>query len=190
MTALPRTLTRLVHRSGGSALANARSAALSLTASISDRTELSRLLMTATAAPGPGGALVAMPPEECVRLLAGCSLGRLAYLARAGVPDIVPVNYVLDGDDVLIRSGPGPKLQAAERRELVAFEVDRLDDDARTGWSVVVHGLAERVSWREQQQLDAGSPWASGPRHHVIRVTPRRITGRRLQGARANLPHD
>lgn len=41
------------------------------------------------------------------------------------------------GGDVLVRSGSGPKLQAAERQELVALEVDDLDEADRSGWSLV-----------------------------------------------------
>jgi hypothetical protein len=40
------------------------------------------------------------------------------------------VNDVFDDDDVLLRTGRGPKLQTAERREFVAVEVDALDLDA------------------------------------------------------------
>ena len=85
---------------------------------------------------------------------------------------------------MLIRSGAGPKLQAAERRELVAFEVDELDDDSHSGWSVVVHGRAERVT--EPDGADSAElplPWAAGPRVHTIRITPRRVTGRRISGS-------
>ena len=86
------------------------------------------------------------------------------------------------GVTVLIRSGPGPKLQAAERQELVAFEVDDLDEDGRSGWSVVIHGRASRLPWSEQQLDLAGSPWATGPRRQLIRIRPRRVIGRRIHG--------
>lgn len=179
---LPRSVASLVQRTSGSALANARSAADLLGTAIADRTELTRQLLTEHEPPDPGGALSPISPDECLRLLASCSLGRLAYIARARVPDIVPVNFSLHDGDLLIRSGPGPKLQAAERRELVAFEVDRIDEDAKTGWSVVVHGVAERVPWSDELHVEVGPSWATGPRQHVIRLSPRRITGRRLRG--------
>jgi nitroimidazol reductase NimA-like FMN-containing flavoprotein (pyridoxamine 5'-phosphate oxidase superfamily) len=119
--------------------------------------------------------------SECLALLASRKVGRFTYVARAGVPDVVPVNYALDGHDVVIRSGPGPKLQAAERRDVVAFEVDEIDEDGRRGWSVVVHGTAVSLTPGEQHHLPADAlPWASGPRTHVIRIKTSRITGRRL----------
>jgi len=91
------------------------------------------------------------------------------------------VNYVVHGEDVLIRSGPGPKLQAAERGDLVAFEVDDIDEAAHRGWSVVVHGKARRLSPADVQHLPVDAqPWAVGPRSHVIQVQAHRVTGRRL----------
>jgi hypothetical protein len=35
-----------------------------------------------------------------------------------------PVNFCLDGDDIVIRTAAGSKLAAATRRAVVAFEVD------------------------------------------------------------------
>jgi len=116
--------------------------------------------------------------RETIELLERQSVGRLAYVARQDVPDVVPVNYAWEDGAVLIRSGPGPKLQAAQRKDTVAFEVDEIDAEARTGCSAVVVGKAE--------VLDVGQPssdvdvWAGGPHHHTIRIRPVRITGRRL----------
>lgn len=73
-------------------------------------------------------------------------------------------------------AGPGPKLQAAERRELVAFEVDDVDEEAHTGISVVVVGRASR----EPDEEDGPTPWADGPRRHLVRIRPTRVSGRRL----------
>lgn len=179
---LPRAVAGAFSRHGASALANARSATESLSAAVGERTELTRLLLLADAdSANVDGTLGLMTPEECIDLLGTRSFGRLAYVARLGVPDIVPVNYTLDGADVMIRTGPGPKLQAAERNELVAFEVDAVDEAGHTGWSVVVHGSARRLLPAERTRLlDQPEPWAVGPRSHIIRITPRRISGRRL----------
>jgi hypothetical protein len=168
-------------RPGRGALANASEAAAGLWLAVADRLLLTGELDVDTE-PGPGE-LHAMSREECDALLVECRLGRFAYAPRVGVPDIVPVNYVLDGRDILIRSGPGPKLQAAERGDLVAFEVDQVDPATQTGRSVVVLGRASRLRPEEQQKVEdktAGTPWALGPRRHVIRIRPTRVTGRRL----------
>ena len=168
----PAPLVSLVRTSTASALANARSATDALAVAVQDRRDL------APVPDGSPGGLAVLTRAECSALLATRSVGRLAYVARAGVPDIAPVNYVLDGDDVVVRSGPGPKLQAAERGDVVAFEVDDLDEGARTGWSVVVVGRARRVP--VPADGTGPEPWSAGPRRHLVRITPTRVTGRRL----------
>ncbi len=116
--------------------------------------------------------------QAALELLERQTVGRFAYVARAGVPDVVPVNYLWSHGCVLIRSGPGPKLQAAQRGDVVAFQVDELDADQRSGCSVVVTGRASVVLAAPGDDLP--EPWAAGPRRHLIRVSPDRIEGRRL----------
>jgi hypothetical protein len=181
---VPRILVAQASRHGLLALDNAREATLAVGLAVAQRAELTRLLRPDSDAgedDEADGVLRLLTADECKRLLVTRQVGRLAFIARVGVPDIVPVNYVLDGDDVLIRSGPGPKLQAAERRELVAFEVDGFDENAHAGWSVVVHGRAVRESLAQARSGRASAePWAAGPRHSVIRISPARLTGRRV----------
>jgi nitroimidazol reductase NimA-like FMN-containing flavoprotein (pyridoxamine 5'-phosphate oxidase superfamily) len=178
LTAAPRLAGGVVRTAGSRALDNARTAAATLGAVVAER----RQLAPAEHDDSPG-ALSRLGREECLTLLASRSVGRLAYVARAGVPDIVPVNYRVHEGDVLIRSGAGPKLQAAERGDVVAFEVDDIDDDAHAGWSVVVVGRARRLSRSEQLALPADAlpqAWANGPRLSVLRIRPTRLDGRRL----------
>ncbi|MCW2572705.1 MAG: pyridoxamine 5-phosphate oxidase-related FMN-binding protein [Frankiales bacterium] len=182
LLSVARMMAMQATKSDRCALDNAREATLAIGLAVAQRTELTTLLGHDAAvldADTTPGALRLLSGDECRELLASRQVGRLAYIARASMPDIVPVNYVLDRDDVLIRSGPGPKLQAAERRELVAFEVDAFDEDTHTGWSVVVHGIAICESSAEARRQEV-TPWAAGPRHTTIRISPRRITGRRL----------
>lgn len=153
----------------GSALANARMALDELERALADRQALQ--------AGGPRS-VTRLDREETEELLAAHSVGRLAYVARARVPDLVPVNYAWCDEGVLFRTGPGPKLQAAQRGETVAFEVDEVDLERRTGRSAVVVGRARVVSPRE-----AGGhvePWASGPRRFLVLISPERVEGRRL----------
>lgn len=126
-----------------------------------------------------GAGIDVLDETQCLELLASQTVGRLAYIARPGVPDIVPVNYLWQRGVILVSSAPGPKLQAAERGDTVAFEVDALDPSARTGWSVVVLG---RASLRLPAQAHTGQPepWAEGPRRHVLQIVPSRVSGRRL----------
>lgn len=122
--------------------------------------------------------------EECVRLLAGEEIGRVGFV-NGSTPEILPVNYALDGDAVVFATASGSKLRCADRGP-ITFEVDHLDTATRSGWSVVVHGDAHEVT-----DLDAPRfvevvrslvlhPWARGERSHFVRIEPRVITGRRV----------
>jgi hypothetical protein len=171
-------LSAAVARSGLGRLsvANARLALGEIGRAVEER----RILKEALEHPASPGELGVLSREECVRLLSTRTVGRFVYVARIGVPDVVPVTYVLHGDEVLFCSGTGPKLQAAQRRDRIAFEVDEFDETQRSGWSVVVHGRAEPVAFGRAAQGPLPVPWAAGPRGHVVRIVPTRITGRRL----------
>ena len=165
----------------GSGLANARRSAGALALVVAERNALTEALVEQ---PSPGG-LTHLTAEQSWDLLARHRVGRLAYVARAGVLDLCPVNYVLHDGRLLLASGPGPKLQAAERGELVAFEVDDIDEADRTGSSVVVVAAASRLDEIAVRRLrihgaELPEAWASGPRRSVISLRPVRITGRRL----------
>jgi len=82
---------------------------------------------------------------ECVDLLASTSIGRIVFTDRA-LPAVQPVNFVLDGENVVIRTGLGTRLAAAAHNTVVAFEADEFDEAGRTGWSVTVIGHARAVT--------------------------------------------
>ena len=67
----------------------------------------------------------------------------------------------------------------------LAFEVDRLDDAMREGWSVLLVGQMERVEDQDEATALVGAhdlePWAGGVRNLVLRIRPRRVTGRRIE---------
>jgi nitroimidazol reductase NimA-like FMN-containing flavoprotein (pyridoxamine 5'-phosphate oxidase superfamily) len=122
-------------------------------------------------------------PDECRRLLAGDSVGRLV-LVDGGTPAIFPVNYALDGDAVVFRTAPGTKLTAGPRGP-AAFEIDEFDRSAHTGWSVIVTGHLEEVGPYDGETLDRITrlpvePWTGGDKPHWLRLVPTRISGRRI----------
>ena len=126
-----------------------------------------------------------LDPQECWKLLSTQQVGRLGVNAEH-YPLIFPVNYaVVAGDVVVIRSGPGTKLTAAGHAN-VTFEVDSIDPYGRTGWSVLIRGLAEEVTDRhredlvEQTKASGVQPWAPGEHEHWVRIIPHRVTGRRI----------
>ena len=59
--------------------------------------------------------LEVIEPDECRRLLAADDVGRLAII-DGGTPAVFPINYALDGDAIVFRTGPGTKLSAGPRR--------------------------------------------------------------------------
>ena len=124
-----------------------------------------------------------MPREECLRLLADNQVGRLAVSVQ-GQPIIFPVNYVLDGDVVIFRSDPGTKLNAAGLAR-VAFEIDHVNTELKSGWSVVVQGIGRYITdavdesseRRRSLPLDT---WAPGERENWVEIVDPQISGRRL----------
>ncbi len=132
---------------------------------------------------GAGRELDMLPEDEAWELVGRRELGRLV-VCIAGVPEVFPVNYRLDTDGaVVVRTAPGLKLAGAVLGGEVAFEVDEIDEAARTGWSVVIHGPATEVVGTEARLRadDLGvDPWIASPRHRYLRVAPGRITGRRV----------
>jgi nitroimidazol reductase NimA-like FMN-containing flavoprotein (pyridoxamine 5'-phosphate oxidase superfamily) len=123
--------------------------------------------------------------EECWRLLRSKSVGRLGtcYGSR---PDIFPVNFVVDGDEIVFRTEAGTKLAAATMMPAVAFEVDDVDEARWLAWSVVVHGQAREID-RYDEILEAEQlpleTWAPGSKGRWVRVQVAEITGRRVSGA-------
>jgi hypothetical protein len=133
--------------------------------------------------PRPGndladGVLVELERDECFALLRERRVGRLAVVDRDDLPFVVPVNFVLERETVLFRTHPGTKLDALRRRA-VAFQVDSIDEIQRTGWSVLIQGVAHEASPHDLGDADP-EPWAeAGP--HWIQVVPRFVSGRRFQ---------
>ena len=119
---------------------------------------------------------------ECLRLLAGSILGRIAVTIGA-LPVILPVNFLLDGDRILIRTGTGTKLEAATRDAVVAFEVDDVEPFSHSGWSVCVTGRAMELRDQDDVARVASLPlphWAPKGTEHVVAVSVDLVTGRRL----------
>ena len=121
-----------------------------------------------------------LDPAECLRLLEPGGIGRVGFAAAEGIV-IVPVNFALAGKCVVFRTAPDTLL-AVYAHGQVSFEVDRVDEERREGWSVLVHGHAHTVTdEREIRRLEEGTrltPWAGGARDVFVRITPAQISGR------------
>jgi len=126
------------------------------------------------------GHLKEIDQAECLELLGRSHVGRVAYCDDDG-PVVLPVNHVMDGDAVLFRTSPHSSLAQHLRAGPAAFQVDEFDEYTQSGWSVLVRGTAEFVSYDELPDPDARpTPWAEGQRTFHVRITPQAITGRRL----------
>lgn len=123
--------------------------------------------------------------DECYRLLSTEQIGRLGVNAEH-YPLIFPVNYALDGGAIVVRTAPGTTLSAADHAN-VTFEVDQIDRHTRTGWSVLVRGLAEELTPAHgaeiiDRTIAAGvEPWAPGEHGHWLRLIPHAVSGRRIE---------
>ena len=120
--------------------------------------------------------------EECLELIRHRPLGRLAIHTGA-IPAIVPVNFVLTEDGIVVRTSPGTKLDQAIRNAVVAFEVDDYDVQRHTGWSVNVVGIARELTDPAQVAAAEHLPipqWGPGERSHFVCIGLDVVTGRRI----------
>lgn len=126
--------------------------------------------------------LSTLRPEECRAHLERESVGRVVLSINA-LPAALPVNYRVIGDEVVFRSGPGGKLTAALDTTVVAFEVDRIDESSRGGWSVLVVGHARAVTdpgeiaMIDEADIDS---WMPDPPSGYVAIGIERLSGRSL----------
>ena len=130
------------------------------------------------------GHLREIETEDCWSLLDTTTVGRLAFRTDDGIV-ILPVNFILFDHAVYFRTNPGTTIAAlGDGCDDVAFEVDHHEDLFQKGWNVLLHGSTAAIDAAEAAQaLDSTTrlgPWAPGERSLMIKLTPRRIAGRRV----------
>jgi nitroimidazol reductase NimA-like FMN-containing flavoprotein (pyridoxamine 5'-phosphate oxidase superfamily) len=127
--------------------------------------------------------------DQCLDLAATAEVGRIAYRGRYGLA-VLPVNYKLHERAIVFRTaatgtiGEDLRTGIANADYHVAFEIDDIDKTRREGWSVLIQGPAHHVDDPAERALlqQAGlQPWPGGEREQFIRITPARITGRRIR---------
>lgn len=127
--------------------------------------------------------------DECLALLRGhLYIGRIGYVVD-GVPVIVPVNFVLDGETVVFSTIKGSKLSWLGNHSRVAFQADHGRALDQSGWSVLVRGTAHEITDPAAVRALRRGPrsWAVPSMEHWIGVTIDQISGRRL-GRRVRAP--
>lgn len=120
--------------------------------------------------------------DECLRRLRARGVGRLGVLAAGGV-EIFPVNYVVDGDSIVMRVRRGGVIDDAAPHAPVALEIDDVDGLSHEGWSVLVGGACTEVL--DPAERDAASrlplePWADDERDLWLRLAMESVTGRHI----------
>jgi uncharacterized protein len=121
--------------------------------------------------------------DECKELLAQHTAGRIGFLAPDG-PQILPVSYQFRNGSVIFRTSPAGPLSGLIRRTSVAFEIDSIDEQNKSGWSVLVLGFAEAMAhnYLLSAAWETGPvPWADGTRNLFIEIKPRKISGRAVR---------
>ncbi|MHA7209198.1 pyridoxamine 5'-phosphate oxidase family protein [Arthrobacter sp. MDT1-65] len=123
-----------------------------------------------------------LAPSECWALATTRSTGRLGFF-RDGLLDIFPVNYVVLDEHVYFRTSADGTI-ATSYLDHAAFQLDHVDGDARTGWTILLNGPATRV---EDPALlttlwgrSVDEPWASGQRDVFYSLAPAHVRGRRV----------
>ena len=141
--------------------------------------------MNSTLSPGQtNGHFHRLPEARCRELLAAQHEGRVAWNAPDG-PQLLPVSYGMHNGEVAFRTSPYGVLSMLRGPTLVAFEIDHIDPEAGTGWSVLVRGRAQAVTrsfdlatlWSSDDVV----PWATGTRNLFIQISERSISGREVK---------
>jgi|HubBroStandDraft_2_1064218.scaffolds.fasta_scaffold188143_1 transcriptional regulator with XRE-family HTH domain len=128
--------------------------------------------------------LEALTTQQCREHLAGGGVGRFLFDEPHRGPVAIPVNYRMDGHDVVFRTGRQTSLADALGRQQVSFDVDHFDDTLSEGWSVLLSGSARIIADPEElkhAETLGIQPWAGGERDLYVRMSASQITGRRIR---------
>jgi nitroimidazol reductase NimA-like FMN-containing flavoprotein (pyridoxamine 5'-phosphate oxidase superfamily) len=123
--------------------------------------------------------------SECEALLRAGVVGRVALVTPTG-PHIVPINYSVVDDGIILRTSPYSLLGTYGRDTTLAFEIDQFDYTYKRGWSVLARGRVEAV--RDQAEIEhirstwPPHPWAGGVRSLYLKLRWTELTGRQLGG--------
>jgi len=116
-------------------------------------------------------------------LLRSGVFGRVIVNRPTG-PEVVPVNYVVVDNAVLVRTSSGSLLDRHAGGAALAFEVDDVNYERWHGWSVVARGRGERVAREQLTPEERGSPgppaWVTHDEETWIRLRWVTLTGRRV----------
>lgn len=113
---------------------------------------------------------------ECLRLLDGAAVGRIAGTSGA-LPVVLPLRYALDGDSIVFETELGTTIDFLSSGAVVAFEVDNLHERGHSSWTVMVTGVAHRL---DDHSVRLSLELVSGRRTHRTRRHTRSRAAARL----------
>lgn len=121
--------------------------------------------------------------DTCLQLLTRGPVGRVAVCTADG-PHIIPVNYSVVDGSIVFRTTPYSLLGIHAWTSRLAFEVDEVDEEHESGWSVVATGRGSLVEDPDELARIRGlwdpKPWAAGQRWLFVALRWDDLTGRRL----------
>ena len=130
------------------------------------------------------GTIEELGRDECLTRMATQRLGRLGVVVD-GVPLVLPMQFVMDGDTVVFQTNQGAKVLHAPLTS-VSFEVDHVDWEKGVGWSVLLQGFGADITDAVDEQSEElrslnVNTWAPPPADRWLKIIPRSITGRILR---------
>ena len=132
---------------------------------------------------------VELTDHQALGLLGEVSFGRIVFTQQA-LPAVRPVNHVLEGGRIVIRTHRDSDLFAqardhGERGVVVAYQADAIDPLTHLGWSVVATGYCRPVTDPEAliryQRLIR--PWSDQLMDCAVQIRPHLVTGIQLAEA-------
>jgi Pyridoxamine 5'-phosphate oxidase len=123
---------------------------------------------------------VTLATDHCRQLLASVRVSRVAFIDE-GLPQLVVMNHLPDGHDVLFQTGENTRLAELTRdgRTLAAVvEVDSVSTSGRTGWSVIGSGSLARDTSSSIATVPV--PWRPGATGVFLRLSISSLAGREV----------
>lgn len=115
--------------------------------------------------------------DECRQLLRARSVGRISWQSANGL-EILPVTYLVCGEKIAFRTRSNTIMGEMLAGREVSFEIDDVDEDTATGWSVLVRGRAQGYEEPYPDGVDLPQPWAPGEHPVLVVIEPQTYSGR------------
>lgn len=127
-----------------------------------------------------GPPLEILDEAECLRLLPTVPIGRLV-ITRGGLPAVRLVSFLVDSDSIIFATADGDSRRAAERGDVVAFQVDEVDAVRHTGWSITTAGHLSLVDSEQAAVLRRTLPVrALSTDRQLVSLAIENLEGRRV----------